>query len=107
MCNNTCQFGGALYRAGEILSFPDNLIEKCSECNGDGCGKCRNSGRVVPPHHFKELTKAVKEKKESIEEVKDEKQEIQEELDRLGKPFDKRWGLARLKHALHLAQKGV
>ncbi|MFZ2937658.1 MAG: hypothetical protein WA066_03015 [Candidatus Omnitrophota bacterium] len=56
------------------------------------------------PHHFEERGKVEAKKEAKVEEVNDGIVTLQKQLDALGKPYDRRWGIPRLEGALHEAK---
>lgn len=120
-----------LYKAGTELDF-DGLPMICPKCSGKKdviiCGLCKDSGRIDPPHHFKELrnengeaesiqgkdkgfSNKEKEGKKVLvgedkyrlarEATKLEMDQLKSEIKRLGGSYNGTWGLERLKmHAI-------
>ena len=87
VCITRCLLNGRLYLENEILNWPE--------------------GEDKPPHHFQPVEKVEQEKKEKAEQVQSEEDEVKAELNALGKQFDKRWGLSKLRHLLTITKKGA
>lgn len=102
-----CLLNGHLCNEGNIIEFADKDIKPCPACDGNGCVKCRDTGRISPPHHFRPLDAVEKEKQEEETQAKSELEGVKDELNRIGKPFDKRLGLSKLKNLLIVAKKEV
>jgi hypothetical protein len=104
-CIRKCQYDQHIFRVEEKLDFPGKP-KPCPECLGKGCAKCRNTGRIDPPHHFMPAVAVSVEEKEA-EEVAEtsEIDAIRAEMDAMGKSYDKRWKLPRMKDALIQAKK--
>ena len=117
-----CQHNGRIYKANAILKY-DGEVVICPDCKGKKqeivCKLCKDSGRIVPPHHFKEIgdEDAKKEKKGekvlvgedkdklAVEAKKQEINQTRSEIKRLGSTYNGTWGLERLKMHLIKTQK--
>ena len=81
-------------------------VTKCFYNNilyAEGSPYVANDDEKVP-HHFEERGKVEAEKEAKVEEVNDGIVTLQKQLDTLGKPYDRRWGVSRLEAELTLAK---
>jgi len=113
ICIRRCQFKGHVYSENAIIQIVTSEVKDCPECEGAGCEKCKNTGRVSPPHHFMPYNKAAEDlnrAKASAEEDK-EKERLRAELKAIGKGCDPAWDVNRLTQeidrAKHLKSPGV
>jgi DnaJ-class molecular chaperone len=108
---NKCQYNGKIWKQGDALEFTGEVVP-CQFCEGLGkikgnkCQKCDGTGRSNPPHHFMPVTpENLEAKKAEIEAEMSEIDAIRAEMDAMGKAYDKRWKLQRMKDALIAARK--
>ena len=81
----TCYFNGHVFKQGEILDF---------------------TGKGKPPHHFTPVQpENIEEKQAEVAKEMSEKEAICAEMDEMGKAYDKRWSLKKMKEALIIAKK--
>lgn len=99
-CTNTCFYKGQLHTAGGAGIEWEGEVVKCPECKGTGCRKCGGTGRIHPPHHFTpegEIAAPVA----NMNEI----ETLRNELTEMGVPFDRRWGVSKLKGEMMAAKK--
>jgi hypothetical protein len=117
VAKRNCIYGESFYRDGDILHFNKEPVV-CPDCNGKAketiCKLCKDSGRVDPPHHFKNLpsddnkdrkvNNGIKEK--LSEETKEEEiGQLRKQIEALGGSYSKVWGVERLRTHLIKVQK--
>jgi len=100
-----CQYDQHIWKEGELLEFPGKTVP-CPVCKGEGCIKCHKTGRIDPPHHFMPVTHVnVVEKKAEVDAEISELDAIRAEMDEMGKAYDRRWKLQKMRDALIAAKK--
>ena len=99
-----CYYGNALFKTGEKIDYTREVVP-CPACGGkiiEGtkklCLKCRGTGRIDPPHHFRLASESVEVSKQNDEkaDVK-EIEQLRQEIKDMDGSYDNRWGITRLR----------